>query len=270
SKMESIHNYFAKVEAEDGSITEPNKDLDLLKANHFVLGYEKRFSPNVVAKVEAYYQDLYNLPVENDENSHYATINEGTDFRYVDLVNEETGKNYGVELTLERFFNQNYYYLVNASLFSSKYKSLEGIERNTQYNGNYLVNVLAGKEFTQLGKKKNKSLTLNAKAFFGGGKRIIPLLRDAEGNIAVNPAKNEFLDYDKAYESKLDDVHQIILSASYKINRPKATHEIFINLDNITNSKGRLSEYYDANEPDSVGYVTQFGFFPNLMYRVYF
>jgi len=270
STMESIHNYFAKVENERGEITEPNKDLDLLKANHFVLGYEKRFSSNFSAKVEAYYQHLYNLPVENDNSSHYATINEGLDFRYVDLVNEGTGKNYGVELTLERSFSNSYYFLVNASIFSSKYKSLENIERNTQYNGNYLVNVLFGKEFEKMGKKKNKTLSLNAKVFFGGGKRIIPLLRDTEGNLAVDPTTDRYWDYDKAYQQKLDDVYTVILSASYKINKPKATHEIFINLDNLTNTKAKLSEFYDADAPDSIGHIQQFGFFPNLMYRVYF
>jgi len=44
SNMESIHNYFAKVESEDGTISQPNEDLGLLKAHHFVLGYEKRFT----------------------------------------------------------------------------------------------------------------------------------------------------------------------------------------------------------------------------------
>ena len=270
SNMESIHNYFAKVELEDGSVIEPNKDLDLLKAHHYVVGYEKRFTKNLMAKVEVYYQDLYNLPVENNDTSFYATINEGIDFKYVDLVNKGTGKNYGVEVTLERFFANNYYYLINASLYNSKYKSLEGVERNTQYNGNYLVNILCGKEFEKLGKKQNQTLGLNAKVFFGGGKKIIPLLRDGQGNIAVDPAKNRYWDYKKAYENKIEDVYQIIVSASYKFNKPKTTHEIFLNLDNITNNKGKLSEFYDENEPSSVGYVTQFGFFPNLMYRVYF
>ncbi|MBP6335030.1 MAG: TonB-dependent receptor, partial [Bacteroidia bacterium] len=117
STMESVHNYFSRVEQADGSVTEPNKNLDLLKADHFVLGYEKRFGENLRLKVESYYQDLYNLPVENLATSSYATINEGTDFKYVDLVNEGTGKNYGVEITLERFFNKNYYYLINASIY---------------------------------------------------------------------------------------------------------------------------------------------------------
>ncbi len=270
SKMESIHNYFAKVVQADGQTIEPNKDLDLLKARHYVLGFEKRFSNKLVAKIEGYYQDLYNLPVENIDTSYYATINESNEFRYVDLVNKGTGKNYGIELTLERFFDNSYYFLLNGSIFTSTYKALDGQERNTQYNGKYLVNLLVGKEFDQLGRKKNRTLSLNAKVFFGGGKRILPLLRDSDGNIAVDLATNQYWDYDKAYEAQLDDLYTVILSASYKINKPKTTHEIFINLDNITNTKGRISEFYDPTEPESTGYVAQFGFFPNLMYRVYF
>lgn len=270
SKMESLHNYFTKVEQPDGSITEPNKDLGLLKAHHFVVGYEKRFNKNLRAKVEAYYQHLYNLPVENLDTSFYATINEGHEFRFVDLVNEGTGKNYGIELTLERFFNNNYYYLINASVYQAKYKTLEGIERNAQYNGNYLVNILLGKEFTNMGKKKNQTLGLNAKMFFGGGRKIIPLLRDAQGNLAVDQENDKFWDYDKAYEEDLGGVYNVIISASYKWDKPKATHEIFLNLDNVTNTKGNISEFYDESEPNNIGHVSQFGFFPNLMYRVYF
>ena len=270
SKMESVHNYFTKVQLEDGSFGEPNKNLDLLKAHHFVLGYKTSCARNVTANVEVYYQHLYNLPVENNDTSYYSTINEGLDSKFVELVNEGTGKNYGVEVTIERFFSQNYYFLINASLYESKYKSLEGVERNTQFNGNYLVNILCGKEFDNLGKKNNQTLSLNAKVFFGGGRKIIPLLRDTEGDLAVDPNNNRYWDYKKAYQDKIEDVYSIVVSASYKWNKPKATHELFMNLDNVTDTKGRITEFYDENEPDSVGYLTQFGFFPNLMYRVYF
>ncbi|MCG7860310.1 TonB-dependent receptor, partial [Flavihumibacter sediminis] len=89
--------------------------------------------------MEAYYQQLYNLPVANADTNIFSTINEGLDFQYVDLVNKGKGSNYGIELTLERFFNRNYYYLINASVYNSTYKALDGIERNTRFNGNYLV-----------------------------------------------------------------------------------------------------------------------------------
>ncbi len=270
STMESIHNYFAKVEQSNNNIVEPNQDLGLLKAHHFVLGYDQKVRENMRAKVELYYQYLYNLPVENNDTSYYATINEGLEFRYVDLVNKGTGWNYGVELTLEKFFSNNYYYLINASLFDSKYKSLSGEVRNTQYNSNFLVNILFGREFPKLGKKNNQTLGLNAKLFFGGGKKIIPLLRDDTGLLAVNPENNDFWDYDKAYENDIEDSYSIILSASYKWNRAKATHELFLNLDNVTNTKGKITEFYDDREPNDIGYMTQFGFFPDLMYRVYF
>jgi hypothetical protein len=270
STMESVHNYFTKVKLADGSTIEPNKNLGLLKADHYVLGYEKRFSENLMAKVEAYFQHLYNLPVENNDTSYYATINESIDYRYVALVNKGTGKNYGIELTLERFFDKKYYFLFNASLFDSKYKSLEGVERNTQYNGNYIVNVLCGREFKYFGKKQNKILALNAKVFLGGGKKYIPLLRDAQGNVAVDPKNDRYWDYKKAYDNRLDNLFMLNMSVSYKINKAHLTHEIFLDLLNLTNNQARISEYYDPAKPNKIGYTKQFTFLPNLMYRVYF
>ena len=52
--------------------------------------------PNCFTRVEAYYQRLYNLPVENDPNSYFSTINEGAELDYVALVNEGTYRNYGL------------------------------------------------------------------------------------------------------------------------------------------------------------------------------
>ncbi len=105
---------------------------------------------------------------------------------------------------------------------------------------------------------------MNTKVFFEGGNRYIPLLRDAQGNVAVEPENDRYFDYSKAYNNKLDNIFLLNLSVSYKFNRPKATHEIFLDLMNITDSKGRISEYYDVNKPGKVGYITQFGFFPEL------
>ncbi len=270
STMENIHNYFTRIQQHDGSIIEPNKNLDLLKADHYVLGYDKNITENVKTKVEVYYQYLYSLPVENSTASYYATLNEGSDYRYVPLINKGTGRNYGIEATVEQFFNDHYYFLINGSLFDSKYKSLDGIERNTKFNSNFLLNILCGKEFSELGEKQNQTLTVNAKIFFSSGQRYIPLLRDANGKLTVDPVNNRFWDYGKAYNNRLDNIYQLNLSVSYKFNAPTVTHEIFLDLPNVTNHRGRLYEYYDANKPDKIGYVTQMQFLPNLMYRVYF
>ncbi|MCV9386427.1 TonB-dependent receptor [Reichenbachiella ulvae] len=269
SSMETIHHYFAKVEQEDGSYSEPNKDLDLLKAHHYVLGITQYIGEQMRLSVEMYYQYLYDLPVASD-SSYFSTINEGTDFQHITLVNAGKGQNYGLELTLERFFANNYHYMINGSVYQSKYETLEGIERNTKFNSEYVFNLLAGKDFVNLGKKRNQVLSINLRAYYGGAQKIIPLLRDDQQNLNVDPANNQYWDYDKAYNDGLDDLFQTTLSVSYKWNRPKATHELFVDLNNLTGNDGRITEYYDESEPNNIGYLRQFEFFPNLMYKVYF
>ena len=270
STMENIHNYFTLIKMNDGTTVEPNKNLNLLKSDHYVLSYSNNISRHMKFKVEIYYQNLYDIPVENDATSYYSTINEGTDYRFVALVNEGTGKNYGIEANLEKFFSNNYYFLINASLFDSKYKTLENIERNTKFNNKFILNALGGKEFDKLGKNKNKTLSVNAKLFLSGGQRYIPLIRDASGNLAVDPQNNKFRDYSKAYGSKFGNIFQLNISASYKINKQRVTHEIFLDLPNITNNRAKIDEYYDEREPDKTGYIRQMELLPNFMYRLYF
>ncbi|MGB0979809.1 MAG: TonB-dependent receptor, partial [Croceimicrobium sp.] len=131
-------------------------------------------------------------------------------------------------------------------------------------------NLLVGKEFLNLGRKNNQSLTINLRVFMGGGRKIIPLRRNDQGQLNVDPANDQYWDYDKAFESSLDDLYQIDLSMSYKWNNLKTTQEFYFNISNITAAEGRISEYYDESEVDNIGYVTQIGLFPNLMYKVYF
>lgn len=268
STMESAHNYFAETKQPDGTYRQPNNNLGLLKAHHVVLGYEYRFTKNLRVKTEAYYQYLYDLPVENNSN-YYATLNEGLNFSYVELVNKGTGENYGLEITIEKSFSHNYYFLINGSIYQSTYKALDKVERHTAYADNYLVNILGGKEFDKLGKNKNQTLALNTTLFLGGAKRFIPLLRDGNGAVAVNPQAGIFRDFDKAYEPQLDDILRLTVAVSYKWNKPKTTHELFLNIDNITNNMSRISEFYDAGKPTKTDYMKQIGVFPNLMYRIY-
>ena len=126
----------------------------MTKSNHFVLAYDRLFTQNIRLKIETYYQRIYDVPVET-RPTYFSLLNEGADFGVssVDsLVNNGTGKNYGVEITLEKFYSKGYYFLVTGSFFESKYKGSDGLERNTAFNGNYTVNVLAGKEWTVKGK----------------------------------------------------------------------------------------------------------------------
>ena len=263
SKVESLLSYFAEVEQPDGTLATPNTDLELPKARHFVLGYDYVLTQNAHVKVEGYYQQLYDVPVENDVNSYYSTINSSEWFNNVALVNEGTGENYGMELTLERFFTNNFYYLFTGSIYNSTYTALDGVERDTRYNGNYTSNFLIGKEFT-LGKKKNKTLNINTRINYGGGGRYTPL--DLQSSIAQN---SSIFFENKPYGKKAEDVMFINFGANYQINRAKTTHIIKFEILNATNNQSKLFEYYDADN-QNVSYGTQLSMIPNIMYQVQF
>ncbi|HBX52764.1 MAG: hypothetical protein A2275_08930 [Bacteroidetes bacterium RIFOXYA12_FULL_35_11] len=119
------------------------------KSRQAILGYDYLISENLRLKSEVYYQQLSQIPVEQ-KNSTFSIINYGSEFyqsRVDSLVNKGKGKNYGIEITFEHFLTKNYYYLLTSSLFESKYTAGDGKERNTLFNGNYVVNALGGYKF---------------------------------------------------------------------------------------------------------------------------
>ena len=161
SQMQPIDVYFYRTLLADGSYLQTNKDLDFTKSMHYVIGYELFPVKDWRIKSEIYYQNLYNVPVSLTSTS-YTMLNVGSSYFPNEegyLKNTGTGTNYGLELTVEKFFSKGYYTLLTGSIYESKYKGSDDIERNTAFNGRYVYNVLVGKEI-KLGKTKRNSFFL--------------------------------------------------------------------------------------------------------------
>ena len=148
SKVESLATYTSIIEDENGKSSMPNKNLGMTKAIHFVGGYQYNFNKNLRLKTELYYQHLYDVPGENNPNSVFVYGNQMGGWTNNELTNNSTGRNYGLELTLERFYNKGFYYLLTGSVYDSKFTSPDGVERNSAFNGHFAGNVLVGKEFS--------------------------------------------------------------------------------------------------------------------------
>ena len=264
SMVESIVTHYTTVYDEDNRPSQPNINLDLTKSDHYIVGYQHRISRKLNAKVEVYFQNLHSVPIENLDTSYYSLINESHGYVNKSLVSKGRGYNYGLELTLERYFYDSYYFMVNASIFDSKYKAMDGKWRNTMYNTGYAANFLIGKEFT-IGKvEKGNKLNLNAKFLINGGNRYIPLdlEKSQEKGSSVYTTTN-------AYDNSLGNVYQMNFTASYSINRPRVRHEIYLDIYNVFNNQARVYEYYDDVKKD-VGYYTQLNMIPNIMYKIHF
>ncbi|NLA15176.1 MAG: TonB-dependent receptor [Bacteroidales bacterium] len=270
SQYQGLEIYMTKLfsQAVDSKIY-PNKFLDMTRSHHTVAGYQIRLSPSTRFKAEAYFQYLYNIPVDLYE-PYYSVINlGGMNFdKYGRVyVSDATGYNYGIELTLERFLSQGWYYMATASLFESKFRSIDNILRNTRYNSNYIVNLLIGKEFDikRTTKSGNMwSLGGDLKATFAGGQRYIPV--DLE---ASKQEKAAVYLFEEAYEPRQPFYMRGDIKVWAKIHQRKITHEIGIEVRNFTNRKNVYSYEYDVRmEAMRTSYQT--GLLPLGYYRITF
>jgi hypothetical protein len=217
-----------------------NTNLKLSKALHYVVGYNWRINKNTLFKAEAYYQNLFDIPVDNSGETGYNAINAQSfdifEIAETPLTNDGKGRNYGIEFTLERFLNKGFYYLSTLSLYDSKYKVSNGNYLNTRFNGNYVFNLLSGKEFG-VGTTGNKTFGINAKFVLAGGQRFTGI--DEVASIAGQTevfSTTPFTEKIKAY-------YRFDLGINYQWNKTKTTHNLSLNLQNLTSRS-------NENEPD--------------------
>lgn len=264
SKIEALTSYLVQQTDENGNLFYPNHNLGFSKAHHYILGYDRIINKNLVFKTEVYYQDLFNIPIEDKPGSSLSTLNFSDGFTNKKLVNEGTGTNYGIDLTLEKFFHQNYYFIATGSVFDSKYTAMDNVERNTRYNASHVFNVAGGKEWQLKNNGIESTLALNMRVLWSGGYRYSPI--DLE-------ASKEF-GYTKFYESQLysnqrDDILRLDIKLQYRKNKKKSTRIWELDIQNATGQANIIDQYWD-DKKQKIEDVTQLGIVPVLSYRIEF
>jgi hypothetical protein len=260
SRQESLAFYFIQKEDEPGYI---NKHLDNSRAVHVVLGYDFRFFKDFNLKTEVYYQYLYGIPVKRRPNSFSIINNSDGAYETKSLVNGGIGMNYGMELTLEKSFSKNYYFLVTGSFYNSRYQGSDRVWRNTRYNGNYITSVTGGKDF-RVGKDGKHLIGVNAKFFYAGGRRITPI--DLKESIV---AGEEVQINDRKFEDRVDDYYRLDIRLRFKHNLRRIAWEVSLDVQNVTNHLNEIDRRYDPNSETIVKRYQQ-GIIPVLRFRVEF
>lgn len=239
-----------------------NKDLDFSKAHHFIAQYQIKASKNLVIKVEPYYQYLFNIPVVKNSPTSLINLKDNW-FVTDDFVNTGKGRNYGIDLTIEKFFSKGYYFLITGSLFKSEYQGGDSVWRSTRFDRNYVINILGGKEW-QVGKNNQNVFSLNARLNYMGGERYIPY--SLQESIA---AQTVVYDYSKSFSESIDPAFIFHFTISYKMNRKKTSHEFalkFLNATSYGDFQGLAYNKIDKTVDETCEVI----FIPNISYRIDF
>lgn len=243
-----------------------NINMDFMKSIHSVLSYSSSFSKSMKFKTEIYYQYLYEVPVTVQPSS-FSMMNQGSGFaRFFpdSLQNTGTGQNYGIEFTLQKFFDNDFFFMTTLSLYESNYLGSDNQRYSTDFNGNYIANGIVGKEF-KFGENEKHSIALGLKVTYAGGKRygiVDEIMTDSLKEI-------EFLD--SGYNTiRFKDYFRLDVKVNYTLNTPKVTHEFGLDLVNTTFTQNILGLTYtpSSNPPYEERY--QLGFLPLFYYKIDF
>ena len=262
SQILPFYQYF--VQDTNGNM--PNKHLGFIRSYHAVLGYDVFLNHDIHIKIETYFQQLWDLPVDTFKSS-FNMLDEGTGFNMFfpqKQVNKGLGHNYGLEFTMEKFFTHNWFLLFTASVYNSKLQGSDGKFYNSDYNGNYIFNVLGTKEFHWQSKKRLNTIGVGGKISFAGGLRYTPydtaLSHQSEFPVVIDSLRDKF---------QFRPYFRFDVKLNYRCNSKHFTHEVGIDLVNVTNYKNYLRvQYISPQIPQQIVY--QLGFLPLFYYRVDF
>lgn len=260
SKIKSLSIYFVK-----DSANQPNKTLKLMKSNHYVLSFNSMLTEHLKIGIEPYYQYLKNVPVA--PIGHISTINiQNNLFFNNTLVSKGTGRNIGVDFTLERYLNKGLYYMLSASIFDSKYTANDGIERNTRFNKNYVMNALIGKEW-QIGKHKNNFFSANIRLNYLGGNRKEAI--DEPSSINQQQIIYGEGDEGLSFAEKHPDTPILSCTFSYRKNKSKYSSLWTLQVLNATQTEEFESDFYNI-KTNTIEQKYARIMIPNLSYKIEF
>jgi len=231
NQMQPRTVYFVETQVGQNTLL-TNENLNFTQSNHLVLAYDVSLWKDFRIKAESYYQALSQIPVMTNPNSTFSMANVGADF-YIpnqdSLVNRGSGRNYGIELTLEKFLSKGYYFMFSSSIYQSEYKTPTSDWHNTAFNLNYILNGLGGYEhwFGQ-----RFAMGCDIRATWAGGKPYTPI--DESASLQQNEV---VLLEDQAFSQRTDSYFRLDLRVYYRINYKKFYTEFALDLQNLTNRK---------------------------------
>ena len=267
SQMQPRVIYFILSPQTGGAVIQPNLNLGFTRSAQVALGYNYLINKNLRFKTEIYYQYLYDIPVKSSI-PQYALSNQGHEFfidrRYVDsLVNQGTGKNYGVEFTFERFLQRNYYFLFTASVYNSTYEGYDNVTRNSAFNVNYALNAAGGYEFI-MGKRKWGVLSFGLRATWAGGSPYIPY--DVDATVASG---EPVYDWTEAFNPRFPEYKRIAFRFGIRRNLPGYNIEFFVDLQYRTSFTNISLQRINPKTGEVRDFFTM-GFFPMGTWRIQF
>jgi len=253
------------------------KNANAVVAHHLTFGYQFDVNKSLIIKAEAYGVVLSNIPVFTNGETAVSSLNL-TDFsqaylgarqvsQTVKVGDYGNGLNYGLDISIQKYFTDKFYGLLSGSLYRSQFSAdpPSWTRRDnlfpTRFDGRHTLNLTAGREFS---KQKNGKTIINGisgrVAWLGG-------FRESQIDVVQSKAVGyTVFDQENPFSEKLDDYFRIDLRLYKKWNKVGRNSMLSLDIQNLTSRKNDQYHYYDSVQ-DKVLLKKQLGLIPILTWR---
>ena len=255
--------YYTQLDtAQDGSVraSNPNFDLKMVRSHHLIGAWNYNFATNMRIGADVYFQRLFQVPVRINEN--WWLLNNQGAVATAPVISEGKGTNYGVNLFMEKFFSNSFFFLATFSRFESTYELPDGRVFNTRYGTKFGSSLTLGKEFTF---KKGSVLQIGGRVIYNGG------LRYTTPDWDLSRSEGRYIgDEDLVFASQISPYYRVDSRISYRVNKKKFASVLNLDVQNVLNRKNSRSIGWDAGANDLNFSVHGGGFVPVLSYQIDF
>ena len=243
----------------------PNRNLGLTRSHYISASFAQRLGENAMLKIEPYWQWLFDVPVE--QGTTYSIINHRKFFQDRALVNEGAGRNYGIDLTLERYLKDGFYGMFTATLFKSEYRDAQKKWHHSRHDRGFITNILGGKEW-MVGRARKNVFGINGRLTLMGGDRYTPIPEDLTYEDVMERPDKSIPEEDGAdpYNKEMKMNVGYAFSVKYTINKKRTSHHFILEYLQMRTFHGQT---FDLKTHEVVNKYTSLTF-PNIAYRVEF
>lgn len=247
-----------------------NSPIGLDRMQEAVLAVEHAARPHLRIRAEAFVQQRFDVPIGDATrwvppfNDDGSMVNAWDQPLVLDLRAQGEARNTGAEASLLHDMRNGRYVQFNATAFQSTYTDSEGRERESRWSRRFVVNAIAGREFTKQTEQRVRGWGLNIRAVVAGGLRSSPidtLMSGAVGGTVFDPSQ-PFRQQQAAY-------HRIDLRVYLKREHARRSGQWSLDLQNVLNTRNEAYRYFDHRKGGVVA-QEQLGLIPNLSYRIEF
>ena len=262
SRKEAIDTYFVlNTNSQEPNV---NKGLGLTRSHHISASFAQRLGENAMLKIEPYWQWLFDVPVE--QGTTYSVINHNLFYQDRALVNKGAGRNYGIDLTLERYLKDGLYGMFTATLFKSEYRDAQGEWHHTRHDRGYITNILGGKEW-MVGKSRKNVFGINGRLTLMGGDRYTPMVAGTTyEEVAQRPDRTIPQDGANPFSAQMNMNVGYAFSVKYTINKHHSAHHFILEYLQMRSFQGQTFDIHTHELVDQFTSLT----FPNIAYRLEF